>query len=100
MNKPVSTSIQSCEFVGSFFDSARVPSDHRPQIAFAGRSNVGKSTLLNAVVRRKKLAKVSATPGKTRSINVFLANDRFYLVDLPGYGYAKVSKTMRAGWRR
>ena len=68
------------------------------QIALAGRSNVGKSTLLNKLVGRKGIAKVSTTPGKTRSLNFFLVNNRFYLVDLPGYGYAKVSKAERKDW--
>jgi GTP-binding protein len=89
-----------CRFVGSFFELDQLPRDPRPQVAFAGRSNVGKSTLLNKLIGRRKLAKVSSTPGKTRSLNFFLVNDRFYLVDLPGYGYAKVSKAMRASWGR
>ena len=65
-----------------------------PQIAFSGRSNVGKSSLINTLLRRtrKKIARVSATPGKTRTINFFLVNERFFLVDLPGYGYAKVPR--------
>lgn len=66
----------------------------------AGRSNVGKSSLLNRLVGQKKMAKVSSTPGKTRSLNFFLMNDRYYLVDLPGYGYAKVSKSMKKEWQR
>ena len=71
-----------------------------PQIAFSGRSNVGKSSLINTLLRRtrKKIARVSATPGKTRTINFFLVNERFFLVDLPGYGYAKVPKGMRDAW--
>lgn len=92
--------ITSCDFVGSFYSPQQVPSDPRPQIAFAGRSNVGKSSLLNRLVGRKKIAKVSAAPGKTRSLNFYLINNRFYFVDLPGYGYAKVSKQMRAEWSR
>lgn len=64
-----------------------------------GRSNVGKSTLINAVLKRKNLARTSQTPGKTRAIQFYLVNDRFYLVDLPGYGFAKVSKTEREGWK-
>ena len=70
-----------------------------PEVAFAGRSNVGKSSLLNKLVRRRAFARVSQTPGKTREINFFLVNDAFVLVDLPGYGYARVSKERRAEWR-
>lgn len=92
--------IKQCEFVGSFFALDKIPRDRRPQIAFAGRSNVGKSTLLNHLVGRRRMAKVSNTPGKTRSLNFFLINDRFNFVDLPGYGYAKVSKTERASWAK
>jgi GTP-binding protein len=86
------------EFVGSFFALDQLPRDRLPQIAVAGRSNVGKSSLLNQIVGRKKLAKVSSTPGRTRSLNFFRINNRFHLVDLPGYGYAKVSKSLRAEW--
>ena len=75
------------------------PTSELPEIAFSGRSNVGKSSLLNALVRRKALARVSGTPGKTREINFFRVNDAFHLVDLPGYGYARVSKAARHGWR-
>ena len=75
------------------------PTSELPEIAFSGRSNVGKSSLLNALVRRKALARVSGTPGKTREINFFRVNDTFHLVDLPGYGYARVSKAARYGWR-
>ena len=98
MNKTISTKITACEFVGSFFALNQIPRDRRPEIAVAGRSNVGKSSLLNRLLGRKKMAKVSSTPGKTRSLNFFLVNERFYLVDLPGYGYAKVSKQMRQNW--
>ena len=69
-----------------------------PQIAVAGRSNVGKSSLINSLCRVKRLAKTSSTPGKTRMINVFLINDTFHLIDLPGYGYAKVSKKEQQSW--
>jgi GTP-binding protein len=74
------------------------PKDGRNEVAFVGRSNVGKSSIINALTNRRKLAKVSQTPGKTRLINFFLINDDFHLVDLPGYGYAKVSKTEKASW--
>ena len=78
----------------------QLPCDKLPQIAVAGRSNVGKSSLLNQIVGQRKLAKVSSTPGRTRSLNFFKIDNRFYLVDLPGYGYAKVSKTLRDQWGR
>lgn len=86
------------KFIGSYFALDQLPKDRRVQIAVAGRSNVGKSSLLNHLLGHKKLAKVSSTPGKTRSLNYFLVNDQFYFVDLPGYGYAKVSKQMRKSW--
>jgi GTP-binding protein len=72
--------------------------DSRPEIAFLGRSNVGKSSLINSLLQRKGLARTSNTPGRTQSINFFLINDAFYFADLPGYGFAKVSKAMRADW--
>jgi GTP-binding protein len=75
------------------------PQPQLPEIAFAGRSNVGKSSLLNALVRRKAFARVSRTPGRTREINFFRVNDQFMLVDLPGYGYAKISKERKSAWR-
>lgn len=84
--------------MGSFQTAAALPKDKYPQVAVAGRSNVGKSSLLNELTGRKKLAKVSKTPGKTRSLNLFRINSAFYLVDLPGYGYAKVSQGMRDSW--
>jgi len=74
------------------------PEDNMPEIAFVGRSNVGKSSLLNLLVNRKSLARVSGTPGKTRTINFYEINDEFRIVDLPGYGYAKVSKSVSEGW--
>ncbi|MCI9597640.1 MAG: YihA family ribosome biogenesis GTP-binding protein [Firmicutes bacterium] len=74
------------------------PEDNLKEIAFAGRSNVGKSSLLNLLTNRKKLAKVSGSPGKTRTINFYRINDAFRIVDLPGYGYAKVSKSISAAW--
>jgi GTP-binding protein len=81
------------EFVASYPKESQCPKDGRPEFAFIGRSNVGKSSLINMLTSRKGLAKVSGTPGKTRLLNYFLINERWYLVDLPGYGYARVSKT-------
>jgi len=75
------------------------PETNLPEVAFSGRSNVGKSSLINALVRRKALARVSKTPGRTREIHFFGINDQFTLVDLPGYGYAKISKARQAEWR-
>lgn len=90
--------ITSAEFVRSAFSREHWITDNRPEIAFLGRSNVGKSSLLNSLLGRKGLARTSNTPGRTQSINYFLVNDEFYFVDLPGYGYAKVSKSMRKDW--
>lgn len=90
--------IKQAEFIISAVKKAQYPTDNRAEIAFVGKSNVGKSSLINALTNRKKLAKVSQTPGKTRLINFFLINNDFYLVDLPGYGYAKVSKTEKEKW--
>lgn len=75
------------------------PDAKLPEVAFAGRSNVGKSALLNRLVGRNKLARVSNTPGRTREVNFFRVNDRFVIADLPGYGYARVSKERRAAWK-
>ena len=92
--------IRSLEFIGGMAaaDGWRPPTE-LPEVAFAGRSNVGKSSLLNRLVRRKAFARVSRTPGRTREINFFRVNDRFILSDLPGYGYAKISKEKKADWR-
>lgn len=90
--------ITSAEFVKSAFNAGHWIAGNLPEIAFLGRSNVGKSSLLNSLLQRKGLARTSNTPGRTQSINYFLINETFYFVDLPGYGYAKVSKTMRADW--
>lgn len=78
--------------------ASQYPDDTMPEIAFAGRSNVGKSSLLNLLTSRKSLARVSGSPGKTRTINFYKINDTFRIVDLPGYGYAKVSKSMSRDW--
>jgi GTP-binding protein len=90
--------ITAAEFVKSAFERNHWTTDGLPEVAFLGRSNVGKSSLLNSLVQRKALARTSNTPGRTQSINFFLINQAFYFVDLPGYGYAKVSKSMRADW--
>lgn len=85
--------IKSAQFVISNSDVRKCPQDNRPEYAFIGRSNVGKSSLINMLTDKKRLAMTSATPGKTLLINHFLINDEWYLVDLPGYGYAKRSKS-------
>lgn len=92
--------ITSAEFKCSSEKLSQVPKDERRDVAFIGRSNVGKSSLINMLTRHKGLAKVSATPGKTRLINHFLINDDWYLVDLPGYGYARTSKSQRSGFSK
>jgi GTP-binding protein len=89
---------KEAEFVGSFYDVAQAPRTSFPEVAFAGRSNVGKSTLINKVLNRKKLAQVSKTPGKTKALNYFAVDRKFYFVDLPGYGFAKISKKERLDW--
>jgi GTP-binding protein len=91
--------IVTAEFVASAVSPAQYPRQPLPEVAFAGRSNVGKSSLINTLVHRKNLVKTSATPGKTRLINFFVVNQRFLLVDLPGYGYAKVPREIQASWR-
>ena len=90
--------INQTEFIVSLSEYKKYPGIGKPEIAFAGRSNVGKSSLLNSLTRRKALAKVSATPGKTRMINIFSADQAFFLVDLPGYGFAKVTKQEQERW--
>lgn len=88
------------EFVGSFPDLKTPPQPPRPEFAFLGRSNCGKSSLINYVLQRKGLARTSRQPGKTRLLNYFLVAERYYLVDLPGYGYAKFSQQERQRWWR
>jgi GTP-binding protein len=90
--------VESAEFVKSARASGDFVRDGRPEIAFVGRSNVGKSSLLNRLLGRKGLARVSSTPGRTRLVNYFLVNRRFWFVDLPGYGYAKAGKDERREW--
>jgi len=89
--------IKDVKLISTAYDSKNFPRPVKAEITFAGRSNVGKSTLLN-VLFNKKIAKVSSTPGKTRSINFYLVNGEYYFVDLPGYGYAKASKSERIRW--
>tara|TARA_B100000945_G_scaffold183407_1_gene147104 strand:- start:925 stop:1506 length:582 start_codon:yes stop_codon:yes gene_type:complete len=91
--------IHSAEFLLSASTTKEFPAGKLPEIAFAGRSNVGKSTLINSLLNRKKLVKTSATPGKTQLINFFNINKKFYFVDLPGYGYAKVPESVRWKWQ-
>jgi GTP-binding protein len=90
--------VNTAEFISSYADVSKCPAPDRPEFAFIGRSNVGKSSLINMLTNSKKLAKTSVTPGKTQTINHFLINSSWYLVDLPGYGYANVSKSTRAGF--
>jgi len=90
--------IRSVEFYRAAYKAEDFPTDKRPQFAMIGRSNVGKSSLINAVLNRKAVARVSQTPGKTQAIHFYLVNGRFHIVDLPGYGYAKVPKSMMRSW--
>jgi GTP-binding protein len=90
--------ILSAEFLISNSDPEKCPPPDKPEFAFIGRSNVGKSSLINMLTKKKSLAKTSSTPGKTQTINHFTINNGWYLVDLPGYGYASVSKSTRKGW--
>lgn len=90
--------IKSAEFLISNTKQDRLPAPNKPEFAFIGRSNVGKSSLINMLCKKKGLAKTSQSPGKTQVINHFIINDIWYLVDLPGYGYAKVSQTTRKSW--
>lgn len=90
--------ILSAEFVLSAKEASHYPPAGIPEIAFAGRSNVGKSSLINTLLNRKRLARTSATPGRTQEINFFRINDGFFFVDLPGYGYARVPEAIRRQW--
>lgn len=99
-DKPAPLVIREIEYLGPMSTPRGWRPTHAyPEIAFAGRSNVGKSTLINKLVQRKKLARVSNTPGRTREIHFFRVNQDFVLVDLPGYGYARISKERRAEWK-
>ncbi|HYE69365.1 MAG TPA: ribosome biogenesis GTP-binding protein YihA/YsxC [Anaerovoracaceae bacterium] len=90
--------IKKADLVAVAVKKSQYPEENKKEIAFAGRSNVGKSSLLNLLVNRKNLARVSGSPGKTRTINFYEINEEFRIVDLPGYGYAKVSKSVTEGW--
>lgn len=92
--------IKEIEFIGSFPKADKMPSDLIPEFAFIGRSNVGKSSLINMLCNHDKLAKLSSTPGKTQLINVFDINKRLKIIDLPGFGYAKVSQKLRESWSK
>ena len=92
--------IKTAEFLCSNTRVDKLPPPERPEYAFIGRSNVGKSSLINALVQRKNLAKTSQTPGKTQLINHFVINEDWFLVDLPGYGFARASKTERSSWEK
>ena len=92
--------VKDVQFVMSNSDVAKCPKADKPEYAFIGRSNVGKSSLINMLVNKKKLAKTSSTPGKTQLINHFLVDENWYLVDLPGYGYAKVPKAQKQKFER
>ncbi len=92
--------VKHTAFAGSYPSESQCPADGKPEYAFIGRSNVGKSSLINLLAGRKNIAHISRTPGKTQLINYFLVNGEWYLVDLPGYGYARISKRKRQEWRR
>lgn len=91
--------VHSVEFIKSVDDVRQLPADRLSEVAFAGRSNVGKSSLINRLLNRKNAARISSTPGKTRQINYFRINEKFYFVDLPGYGFARVSRKERLHWQ-
>lgn len=90
--------VKRAQFVLSAVERSDLVTDGRPQIAFVGRSNVGKSSLLNRLVGRKALARISSSPGKTRAVNYFLLDESYYFVDLPGFGYAKAARSERRAW--
>jgi GTP-binding protein len=90
----------SAKFVKSVASISEIPKENLPELVFCGRSNVGKSSFINSILHAKNLAKVGATPGKTKFLNYFLVNGKFFIVDLPGLGYAKVSKAEREKWKK
>lgn len=92
--------INTAEYIGSYPKESKCPKGNKPEYAFIGRSNVGKSSMINMLCMRQSLARVSKTPGKTQSINYYDINNNWFIVDLPGYGYAKISKTKRGDWEK
>lgn len=92
--------MKNIKFIKSAFKLSQVPTDGLPEVILCGRSNVGKSSFINSIFNRKGIAKTSSTPGKTRSLNYYLVDEKFYIVDLPGYGYAKVQKKEQEYWER
>ena len=94
-NRSLNLFFSKNNFLGSFNDIYKIPNADLPECCFVGRSNVGKSSIINAITKTKKLAKISKTPGRTQSVNLFEINKTVNIVDLPGYGYAKVSKNTR-----
>ena len=92
--------IDQAFYIGSFPSEHKCPKDGKPEYAFIGRSNVGKSSLINMLTGRKDLARTSKKPGKTQMLNYYLINESWYIVDLPGYGYAKISKSKRKEWSK
>ena len=99
-DKKQAVNLHNARFELSAVSPVQFPAEGLPEAAFAGRSNVGKSSIINTLLNRKGLARVGATPGKTREINFYNIDEAFYLVDLPGYGYASVSKTQKTAWNR
>src|ERR1051326_2157360 len=99
-NKEAFFEPKQVEFIKSAAKPAHFPTDGLPQIAFVGRSNVGKSSLLNVLVNRKRIARVSSTPGLTQLVNFYLINGNAYFVDLPGYGFARAPKAVRSTWEK
>jgi GTP-binding protein len=100
LNKGRSLFNKKCDFMLSVANLKQLPADDKEEIAFAGRSNVGKSSLINALFGQRKLAKTSSTPGRTQQLNYFNLDDKIYLVDLPGYGFAKAPKEMVKNWQK
>ncbi|MFN3940834.1 MAG: ribosome biogenesis GTP-binding protein YihA/YsxC, partial [Chitinophagales bacterium] len=92
--------IHHAAYAGSFVKTADCPADGKPEFAVIGRSNVGKSSFINYLTNHNNLARISSQPGKTQTLNFYTINNHFYLVDLPGYGYAKVSKVQREKWEK